>query len=130
MRIGDALDHSTIAPGRYDLIALDVYDETNNVPIQFCDRAFADGIANALSDDGVFVANFHVGSADEDARADRAADAYRGAFGELRAAPVRYQGNRVFSSWPVVEADAVAAAERLEWPFDPRSRLRRLERVS
>jgi len=130
VRIGDALDHSTIAPGRYDLIALDVYDETNNVPLPFCDRAFADGIANALADDGVFVANFHVGSADEDARADRAADSYRSAFGELRAAPVRYQGNRVFVSAPVLEADAVAAAERLGWPFDPRSRLRRLERVS
>ena len=130
MRIGDALDHSTIAPGRYDLIALDVYDETNNVPRPFCDRAFADGIANALSDDGVFVANFHVGSADEDARADRAANAYRSAFGELLAAPVRYQGNRVFvGGADVVEADAVAAAERLGWPFDPRSRLRRLERV-
>ena len=127
VRIGDALDHASIAPGKYDLIALDVYDDTNNVPIQFCDRAFADGIASALSDDGVFVANFHVGSADEDARADRAADSYRSAFGELRAAPVRYQGNRVFSSRPVVEADAVAAAERLGWPFDPRSRLRRLE---
>ena len=131
VRIGDALDHSTIAPGRYDLIALDVYDETNNVPRPFCDRAFADGIANALSDDGVFVANFHVGSADEDARADRAARAYQSAFGELLAAPVRYQGNRVFvAGADVVEADAVAAAERLGWPFDPRSRLRRLERVS
>ena len=76
------LDHSTIAPGRYDLIALDVYDETNNVPRPFCDRALADGIAaTALADDG-FVANFHVGSADEDARADRAARAYQSAFGE------------------------------------------------
>ena len=131
VRIGDALDHASIAPGTYDLIALDVYDDTNNVPIQFCDPAFADGIATALSDDGVFVANFHVGSADEDARADRAADSYRGAFGDLRAAPVRYQGNRVFVAGAgVVEADAVAAAERLGWPFDPRSRLRRLERVS
>ena len=131
VRIGDALDHSTIAPGRYDLIALDVYDDTNNVPRPFCDPAFADGIATALSDDGVFVANFHVGSADEDARADRAADSYRSAFGELLAAPVRYQGNRVFvAGADVVEADAVAAAERLGWPFDPRSRLRKLERVS
>ena len=101
------------------------------MPRPFCDRAFADGIATALADDGVFVANFHVGSADEDARADRAADSYRSAFGELRAAPVRYQGNRVFvGGADVVEADAVAAAERLGWPFDPRSRLRKLERVS
>ena len=69
--------------------------------------------------------------ADEDARADRAARAYQSAFGELLAAPVRYQGNRVFVAGAgVVEADAVAAAERLGWPFDPRSRLRRLERVS
>ena len=34
VRIGDALDHSTIAPGRYDLIALDVYDDAANTALR------------------------------------------------------------------------------------------------
>lgn len=133
VRIGDALDHAALAPGCYDLIALDVYDDTNNVPLPFCDPAFAAGVAAALAEDGVFVANFHVGNADEDARCERAARSFQGAFAELLAAPVRFQGNRVFVATKGrvdgVEANAVAAAERLKWPFDPRSRLKRLKRV-
>ena len=79
---------------------------------------------------GVFVANFHVGSADG-TRARTGQRCLSGAPSASCAAPVRYQGNRVFVAGAgVVEADAVAAAERLGWPFDPRSRLRRLERVS
>ena len=104
MRIGDALDHSTIAPGRYDLIALDVYDETNNVPRPFCDRAFADGIATRLADDGVFVANFR-----GERRRGRARTGRRAPTNQLSASCSRRPcATRATAySWrPVGEADA------------------------
>ena len=77
-------------------------DDTNNVPRPPWDPAFA-GHRNRRRRP----ATSTWGALTRTART--AADSYRSAFGELRGA-VRYQGNRVFSSRPVVEADAVAVA--------------------
>ena len=59
--VGDALDHASLAPGSYDVVALDVYGDDDRVPAPFRTAAFAESVADALAPGGVFVANYHVG---------------------------------------------------------------------
>ena len=68
----------------------------------------------------------------EDAIADEAARNYAPAFPGLLGVDVRYQGNRILvgGAAPGDMAErAAAAAERLGWRFDPRSRLGRVKRM-
>ena len=134
--LGDAAAHRELAPGAYDLVALDVYDDDNRVPAAFATRAFAAGVSDALADGGAFVANFHVG-AGEDAILAEAAANFGAVFPDLARVDVRYQGNCVLLATRNADApDAAALASNAErvarakgWPFDPRSRLRRLRRA-
>ena len=118
VRIGDALDHASIAPGL--TISSRSTSTTRRTTCRFCDRP---------SPTVLLLRCRRRRLRGELPRGERRRGRARGpggarlsgAFGELLAAPVRYQGNRVFVAGAgVVGGDAVAAAERPG--CDPRSR--------
>jgi hypothetical protein len=122
----------------YSAIFVDIFDPNNNVPIAFCQHDFVNSLYDSLQQDGVLIANFHVGSAAENQRLKLGRQTYEQVFGEqsrVLSITCRFQGNVILvavkdnnknRTRKPLQLD-VGQAQRLgqqrQWPFDPASRL-------
>lgn len=59
--IDDAFDYVARTRKRYDLIVLDVYDGSAEIPKKFLSREFIDNAAGILSDNGIMAVNYAKG---------------------------------------------------------------------
>ena len=134
----DALHHSSVTPGPYSCIFVDVFGADNNVPSEFVTRTFVQGIYDSLEENGVVLANFHYGGNNaEEKRLQEAKIVYGDVFSGCFAIPSRFQRNMILcakkettmneSSFDLELASTIA--KQKGWLFDPTVRLRRWKRI-